>query len=552
MSKQLNIFNDAANTWKKEVAEASARDYNFDTLSGERLGQLYYPAADENGYMEKLGFPGQYPYTRGIHANMYRGKLWTMRQFAGFGTPKETNERYHYLLSHGQTGLSVAYDMPTLMGYDPDHPYSAGEVGKCGVSVASLKDMERLFKDINLGDISVSQTINGPAVILLAFYIAAAEKQGVPLENLRGTLQNDILKEFIAQKEWIFPPQPSMRIITDMMTYCTEHMPKFNTISISGYHIREAGSTAAQELAFTLADGFTYVEYGIKAGLDVDDFAPRLSFFFNSHLDFFEEIAKYRAARRVWARHMKEKYGAKNPRSWKLRFHTQTAGCSLTAQQPEINIARTAFQAMAAVLGGTQSLHTNSMDETLALPSRKAAEIALRTQQLIAFETGAANVADPLGGSWFVEELTDRMEKEAEDYFEKIEDMGGVITAIEKGYFQREIAYAASEYQRKVDSKRRIVVGVNKFVKENEEIDIPIMEIGKDVGQKQLDVLNQLRSERDEDAVQQALIDIQESCADGSNLLKPIVAAAKAYATLGEIVVSLKAEFGEWQEAAVF
>ena len=552
MSKQLNIFNDAANTWKKEAAEASARDYNFDTLSGERLGQLYYPAADENGYMEKLGFPGQYPYTRGIHANMYRGKLWTMRQFAGFGTPEETNERYHYLLSHGQTGLSVAYDMPTLMGYDPDHPYSAGEVGKCGVSVASLKDMERLFKDINLGDISVSQTINGPAVILLAFYIAVAEKQGVPLENLRGTLQNDILKEFIAQKEWIFPPQPSMRIITDMMTYCTEHMPKFNTISISGYHIREAGSTAAQELAFTLADGFTYVEYGIKAGLDVDDFAPRLSFFFNSHLDFFEEIAKYRAARRVWARHMKEKYGAKNPRSWKLRFHTQTAGCSLTAQQPEINIARTAFQAMAAVLGGTQSLHTNSMDETLALPSRKAAEIALRTQQLIAFETGAANVADPLGGSWFVEELTDRMEKDAEDYFEKIEDMGGVITAIEKGYFQREIAYAASEYQRKVDSKRRIVVGVNKFVKENEEIEIPIMEIGQDVGQKQLDALNQLRSERDEDTVQQALTDIQEACADGSNLLKPIVAAAKADATLGEIVVSLKAEFGEWQEAAVF
>ena len=552
MSKQLNIFNDAANTWKKEAAEASARDYNFDTLSGESLGQLYYPAADENGYMEKLGFPGQYPYTRGIHANMYRGKLWTMRQFAGFGTPEETNERYHYLLSHGQTGLSVAYDMPTLMGYDPDHPFSAGEVGKCGVSVASLKDMERLFKNINLGDISVSQTINGPAVILLAFYIAVAEKQGVPLENLRGTLQNDILKEFIAQKEWIFPPQPSMRIITDMMTYCTEHMPKFNTISISGYHIREAGSTAAQELAFTLADGFTYVEYGIKAGLDVDDFAPRLSFFFNSHLDFFEEIAKYRAARRVWARHMKEKYGAKNPRSWKLRFHTQTAGCSLTAQQPEINIARTAFQAMAAVLGGTQSLHTNSMDETLALPSRKAAEIALRTQQLIAFETGAANVADPLGGSWFVEELTDRMEKEAEDYFEKIEDMGGVITAIEKGFFQREIAYAASEYQRKVDSKRRIVVGVNKFVKENEEIEIPIMEIGQDVGQKQLDALNQLRSERDEDAVQQALTDVQEACADGSNLLKPIVAAAKAYATLGEIVVSLKAEFGEWQEAAVF
>ena len=552
MSKQLNIFNDAANTWKKEAAEASARDYNFDTLSGERLGQLYYPAADENGYMEKLGFPGQYPYTRGIHANMYRGKLWTMRQFAGFGTPEETNERYHYLLSHGQTGLSVAYDMPTLMGYDPDHPFSAGEVGKCGVSVASLKDMERLFKNINLGDISVSQTINGPAVILLAFYIAVAEKQGVPLENLRGTLQNDILKEFIAQKEWIFPPQPSMRIITDMMTYCTEHMPKFNTISISGYHIREAGSTAAQELAFTLADGFTYVEYGIKAGLDVDDFAPRLSFFFNSHLDFFEEIAKYRAARRVWARHMKEKYGAKNPRSWKLRFHTQTAGCSLTAQQPEINIARTAFQAMAAVLGGTQSLHTNSMDETLALPSRKAAEIALRTQQLIAFETGAANVADPLGGSWFVEELTDRMEKDAEDYFEKIEDMGGVITAIEKGFFQREIAYAASEYQRKVDSKRRIVVGVNKFVKENEEIEIPLLKISDDVGETQVEALNKIRSERDEVAVQQALSNIQEACISKTNLMEPIIVAVKAYATMGEIVISLKAEFGEWQEAAVF
>ena len=552
MGKQLDIFNDAEKTWKDEAAEANSRDYNFDTLSGEKVEQLYYPEDNENGYMEKLGFPGQYPYTRGIHANMYRGKLWTMRQFAGFGSPEDTNERYHYLLSHGQTGLSVAYDMPTLMGYDPDHLYAVGEVGKCGVSVASLKDMERLFEGINLGDISVSQTINGPAIILLAFYIAVAEKQGVPLENVRGTLQNDILKEFIAQKEWIFPPEPSMRIITDMMTYCTKHLPKFNTISISGYHIREAGSTAAQELAFTLADGFTYVEYGMKAGLDVDDFAPRLSFFFNSHLDFFEEIAKYRAARRIWARHMKEKYGAKNPRSWKLRFHTQTAGCSLTAQQPEINISRTAFQAMAAVLGGTQSLHTNSMDETLALPSRKAAEIALRTQQLIAFETGAANVADPLGGSWFVEELTDKLEKEAEKYFHTIEEMGGVIPAIEKGFFQREIAYAASEYQRKVDSKQRIVVGVNEFVKDSEKIEIPILEIGDEVGQRQVEALNKLRTERDEDAVQQALSNIQEACINGTNLMKPIVNAAKAYATMGEIVISLKAEFGEWQEAAVF
>jgi len=552
MGKQLDIFNDAEKTWKDEAAEANSRDYNFDTLSGEKVEQLYYPDDNENDYMEKLGFPGQYPYTRGIHANMYRGKLWTMRQFAGFGSPEDTNERYHYLLSHGQTGLSVAYDMPTLMGYDPDHLYAVGEVGKCGVSVASLKDMERLFEGINLGDISVSQTINGPAIILLAFYIAVAEKQGVPLENVRGTLQNDILKEFIAQKEWIFPPEPSMRIITDMMTYCTKHLPKFNTISISGYHIREAGSTAAQELAFTLANGFTYVEYGMKAGLDVDDFAPRLSFFFNSHLDFFEEIAKYRAARRIWARHMKEKYGAKNPRSWKLRFHTQTAGCSLTAQQPEINISRTAFQAMAAVLGGTQSLHTNSMDETLALPSRKAAEIALRTQQLIAFETGAANVADPLGGSWFVEELTDKLEKEAEKYFHTIEEMGGVIPAIEKGFFQREIAYAASEYQRKVDSKQRIVVGVNEFVKDDEKIEIPILEIGDEVGQRQVEALNKLRTERDEDAVQQALSNIQEACINGTNLMKPIVDAAKAYATMGEIVISLKAEFGEWQEAAVF
>ena len=552
MGKQLNIFNDAVKIWQQESSEGNARDYNFDTLSGVSLNPLYYPESGSNSYLDKLGFPGQYPYTRGIHANMYRGKLWTMRQFAGFGTPEETNERYHYLLNHGQTGLSVAYDMPTLMGYDPDHPYSAGEVGKCGVSVASLKDMERLFEGIDLGEISVSQTINGPAIILLAFYIAVAENKGVPLEKIQGTLQNDILKEFIAQKEWIFPPEPSMRIITDMMTYCANHLPKFNTISISGYHIREAGSTAAQELAFTLADGFTYVEYGINAGLDVDDFAPRLSFFFNSHLDFFEEIAKYRAARRIWARHMKEKYNAKNPRSWKLRFHTQTAGCSLTAQQPEINIARTAFQAMAAVLGGTQSLHTNSMDETLALPSEKAAEIALRTQQLIAFETGVANVVDPLGGSWFIEELTNKLEKEAEDYFDKIDGMGGVIPAIEKGYFQREIAYAASEYQRKVDAKRRIVVGVNEFVKENEEIEIPLLKISDDVGETQVEALNKMRSERDEVAVQQALSNIQEACISKTNLMEPIIVAVKAYATMGEIVISLKAEFGEWQEAAVF
>ena len=552
MSRQLELFNKAKQKWDKEVQTSVKRDYNFDTLSGESLEPLYYPDKPSDDYLEKLGFPGQFPYTRGVHANMYRGKLWTKRQFSGFGTPGETNSRYHSLLNKGQTGLSVAYDMPTLMGYDPDHPWAKGEVGKCGVSVASIKDMEQLFKDIDLGGISVSQTINGPAMILLAFYIAVAENQGVPLANLRGTLQNDILKEFIAQKEWIFPPQPSMRIITDMMAFCSEHMPQFNTISISGYHIREAGSTAAQELAFTLADGFAYVEHAMAAGLDIDSFAPRLSFFFNSHLDFFEEIAKYRAARRIWAKRMKNKYGANNPRSWKLRFHAQTAGCSLTAQQPENNVARTGFQALAAVLGGTQSLHTNSMDETLALPTEKAAEIALRTQQLIAFETGVANVADPLGGSWFVESLTDHMETEAEKYFEEIENLGGVIPAIEKGYFQREIAYAASEYQQKIDEKELIHVGVNDFIKEDEEIEIPLLEIGDEAENIQIESLTKLRKERDENMVQKALSRIQEACVNSDNIMPPIIEASKAFATMGEIVVAMKAEFGEWQEAAVF
>ena len=552
MSRQLELFKKAKKKWDKEVQTSVKRDYNFDTLSGESLEPLYYPDKPSDDYLEKLGFPGQFPYTRGVHANMYRGKLWTKRQFSGFGTPEETNSRYHSLLNKGQTGLSVAYDMPTLMGYDPDHPWAKGEVGKCGVSVASIKDMEQLFKDIDLGGISVSQTINGPAMILLAFYIAVAENQGVPLANLRGTLQNDILKEFIAQKEWIFPPQPSMRIITDMMAFCSEHMPQFNTISISGYHIREAGSTAAQELAFTLADGFAYVEHAMAAGLDIDSFAPRLSFFFNSHLDFFEEIAKYRAARRIWAKRMKNKYGANNPRSWKLRFHAQTAGCSLTAQQPENNVARTGFQALAAVLGGTQSLHTNSMDETLALPTEKAAEIALRTQQLIAFETGVANVADPLGGSWFVESLTDHMETEAEKYFEEIENLGGVIPAIEKGYFQREIAYAASEYQQKIDDKELIHVGVNDFIKEDEEIEIPLLEIGDEAENIQIESLTKLRKERDENMVQKALSRIQEACVNSDNIMPPIIEASKAFATMGEIVVAMKAEFGEWQEAAVF
>ncbi len=552
MGRQLNLFEHQKQTWEAEISRATYRDYDFTTVSGVAVDPLYFPDDPDPSYAEQLGFPGQYPFTRGVHATMYRSRLWTMRQFAGFGTPEETNERYHYLLKQGQTGLSVAFDMPTLMGYDPDHSFSQGEVGKCGVSVASLKDMERLFKGIDLGKISVSQTINGPAVILLAFYIAVAEKQGVSAQDLRGTLQNDILKEFIAQKEWIFPPEPSMRIITDMMRYCTENMPQYNTISISGYHIREAGSTAAQELAFTLADGFTYVEYAMKAGLDVDAFTPRLSFFFNSHLDFFEEIAKYRAARRIWARRMKNTYGAKDPRSWKLRFHTQTAGCTLTAQQPENNIARTAFQALAAVLGGTQSLHTNSMDETLALPSEKAAEIALRTQQLIAYETGVTNVIDPLGGSWYLEKLTDKIEAEAEAYFEEIDRLGGVIPAIEKGFFQREIARAASEYQEKIDRKQRIVVGVNRFEKENETIEIPLLEIGEEAERAQVDAIRSLRQTRDQSAVNQALEAIKTACRNGDNVMPPIIQASKAYATLGEIVDSMKAVFGEWSESSVF
>ena len=442
--------------------------------------------------------------------------------------------------------------MPTLMGYDPGHNLSLGEVGKCGVNVFHIGDMERLFDGINLGDVSVSQTINGPAIILLAFYIAVAEKQGVELGTLKGTLQNDILKEFIAQKEWIFPPEPSMRLITDMLSFCTKNLPLYNTISVSGYHIREAGSTAAQELAFTLSDGFTYIEHGIEAGLDVDSFAPRISFFFNSHSDFFEEIAKYRAARRIWAKRLKNKYGAKNKKSMMLRFHTQTAGCSLTAQQPEINIARTSFQAMAAVLGGTQSLHTNSMDETLALPSEKAAEIALRTQQLIAFETGVSNVVDPLGGSWFIEKLTDELEQKAEEYFKEIKEIGGVIPAIEQGYQQREISKAASDYQNKVDKNERIVVGVNDFINENESIDIPILEIDTRAETSQLERLTQVKNNRDESQTKKLLQVITDTCRNGDNLVPPIINAAKNYCTLGEIVDAMKLEFGEWTESSVF
>ena len=546
------VDNHLESSWNDSIKNPKSRDADFDTLSGHRLDLCYFPNIIDNNYKNNLGFPGQYPYTRGIHPNLYRGRLWTMRQFAGYGTPEETNRRFKLLLNKGQTGLSVAYDMPTLMGYDPGHSLSIGEVGKCGVNVFHMGDMETLFKDIDLGKVSVSQTINGPAIILLAFYIAVAEQKGVSASNLKGTLQNDILKEFIAQKEWIFPPKPSMKLITDMLTYCTRKMPQYNTISVSGYHIREAGSTAVQELAFTLADGFTYLEHGIRAGLDVDSFAPRISFFFNSHLDFFEEIAKYRAARRIWARRLKEKYGAKNERSMMLRFHTQTAGCSLTAQQPEINIARTSFQAMAAVLGGTQSLHTNSMDETIALPSEKAAEIALRTQQLIAYESGVTNVVDPLGGSWFLEKLTDEMEEKTEEYFSEIDDLGGVIDAIEQGYQQREISKSASIYQDKIDNNKRVVVGVNKFINDEKEIDIPILEIDTRAEQSQMEKLDQLIKNRDRQQVKNSLKQIIETCQSGDNLMPVIINAAKSYCTLGEIVDAMKTEFGEWQENSVF
>ena len=539
------------NNWKNKVEKSKKRDYDFQTLSNKELKLLYYPEKENNNFINKINYPGEFPYTRGIHANMYRGKLWTMRQFSGFGLPEETNRRYKFLLKSGQTGLSVAFDMPTLMGYDADDEVSDGEVGHCGVSVSSLKDMETLFDGINLDQISVSMTINGPAVIIFSFYVALAIKKGISIDKLNGTLQNDILKEYIAQKEWIYPPKESMRIFVDMVKYCTKYMPKYNTISISGYHIREAGSTAVQELAFTLANGFTYVESCIEAGLNVDDFAPRFSFFFNSHLDFFEEICKYRAARRIWANTMKNKYNALSDKSMKLRFHTQTAGFSLTAQQPENNISRTAFQGLAAVLGGTQSLHTNSMDETLALPSKKAAEIALRTQQILAYETGVVNVVDPLGGSWFIEGLTDNMEKDANKYFDNIDKIGGVISGIESGYFQKEIADSASLYNNKIENKDRIIVGVNEFVKEDEKIDIPILEISDEVQKIQISKLEKLKKERSNKIVKKKLKEITSACKSNKNLLPLIIDASLEYATLGEIVNAMKEVFGEWQETSV-
>ena len=535
---------DKKEKWLKAYKNSKFREYSFDSASGRKIDPLY----QDEDISEEIGYPGTYPYTRGIHANMYRGKLWTMRQFSGFGAPEETNERFKFLLENGQTGLSTAFDMPTLMGYDADHPISDGEVGHCGVNISSLKDMEVLFDGIDLSKVSVSMTINGPAIIIFGFYIALAIKKNIDLNKLNGTLQNDILKEYIAQKEWIYPPKESIKIITDMIQYCSENVPKYNTVSVSGYHIREAGSTAAQELAFTLANGFCYVESCIQAGMNVDDFAPRLSFFFNSHLDFFEEIAKFRAARRIWSKEMKRRYNPKNPKSLMLRFHTQTAGFSLTAQQPENNITRTSIQALAAVLGGTQSLHTNSMDETLALPSEKAAEIALRSQQIIAYETGVTNTADPLGGSWFIESLTDDLEKEAYEYFDKIDSQGGVVEAIENSYFQREISQASSDYQAKVDKKERFIVGVNSFIKENEKVDIPILEIRSEVQSEQIERLNKIKEERNNQKVNKLLEKITQTAQDGGNVMYPIIEASLEYATLGEIVDAMKVVYGEWTE----
>jgi len=538
-------------TVKKGVLAQEA--FSSETISGIPLKLFYTPDDIKNlDYERDLGAPGQYPFTRGIRETMYRGRLWTMRLFSGFGTAKDTNQRYKFLLEHGETGLSVAFDFPTLYGRDSDDPLSHGEVGVCGVAVSSLADMETLFDGIPLDSVSTSMTINGPAAVLWAFYIVAAEKQGVSSEKLRGTIQNDILKEYIAQKSWLFPPEPSLRIITDIMEYGTKYCPQWNTISISGYHIREAGSTAVQELAFTLMDGFTYVEAGINRGLDVDKFAPRLSFFFDSHLDFFEEIAKFRAARRIWAKEMKKRYGAKKKESLLLRFHTQTAGCTLTAQQPENNIVRTAFQALQAVLGGTQSLHTNSMDETWALPTEKAALIALRTQQILAYETNIPNVIDPLAGSYYVEYLTNRMEEEAYKYFDQIRKLGGMIKAIEMNYPQREIADAAYRYQKAVEEKRRIIVGVNDFILPDEQLEIPILKIDFRVEEEQKERLATLRKKRDNNLVKKRLQELKMVAQSEENIMFPILECARAYCTLGEICGVLKEVFGEYREKPIF
>jgi methylmalonyl-CoA mutase, N-terminal domain len=553
---KLNEIAQARDHWETttlhhSIGKLPERADRFITASSEPVARLYTPLdLAEFDYLRDLGFPGDPPFTRGVHPTLYRSKLWTMRMFAGFGSAEETNARFKYLLEHGQTGLSIAFDLPTLYGYDTDSPESEGEFGKCGVGIASLQDMEILLDGIPTDQITTSMTINSPAAIIWAMYIAAAEKQGVPMSQLGGTLQNDILKEYIAQKEFIFPPAPSMRLVTDTIEFGSQHLPKWNTISISGYHIREAGSTAAQELAFTLADGLEYVRWALERGLDVDDFAPRLSFFFNAHNDFFEEIAKYRAARRIWAREMKETFGAKNQRSWLLRFHTQTAGATLTAQQPEVNIVRVAIQALAAVLGGTQSLHTNSMDEALALPSEKAVNIALRTQQVIAYETGVANTIDPLGGSFYLEWLTNEMEKRTYATFKEINSFGGVIKAIEAGYFQREIAEAAFRYQREIDRQQRIIVGVNDYVAD-QPIAIPILEFDPDGERRQIARLQALRRDRDNERVGVTLNALREAAQSSANMMPFILEAVKAYATLQEITDVLRQVFGMYQEPVI-
>ena len=539
--------------WEREVVEPTLkkspeRDIPFTTISGRPIERLY-TSDDLAGldYQRDINNPGEFPYTRGIHPTGYRGKLWTMRQFAGFGMPEETNERYKTLLKAGGTGLSVAFDLPTLMGRDPDHELSLGEVGKCGVSIVSLADMELLFDGIRLGDITTSMTINSPASMIFAMYLVVAEKQGADWSKLSGTIQNDILKEFIAQKEYIYPPRESMRLVTDVFAFCSKEVPRWNTVSVSGYHIREAGSTSLQELAFTLRDGIEYVQYGMDAGLDVDDFAPRISFFFNSHSDFFEEIAKFRAARRLWADVMRDRFGAKHERSWKLRFHTQTAGVSLTAQQPYNNVVRTALQALAAVLGGTNSLHTNSLDEALALPTAEAATLALRTQQVIAYESGVTNIVDPLGGSYFIERLTSDMEQGARDYFQTIDRLGGMVEAIEEGYPQREIAEASYKFQQAVEARDKIIVGVNDFVQEDEP-PVPILYIDESTAEKQLSRLEQLRKTRDNDQVRRSLEALRETARGTGNTMYPLLDCVRAYATVGEMCDALRDVWGEYEE----
>ncbi len=554
--KVFDEIEEAQTKWNEELdrifSSKPERLKRFSTVSDREIKRIYTPKdVGSQDFMNDLGFPGQYPFTRGVQPSMYRGRLWTMRMFAGLGSATDTNRRFHLLVKEGQTGLSTAFDMPTLMGYDTDSPKARGECGKCGVAIDNLKDMEDLFDGLPIDKITTSMTINPPASVIWAMYIAMAEKRGIDRRVIGGTIQNDMLKEFIAQKTFMCPPKPSVRVITDTVEFGTNNVPRWNTISISGYHIREAGSTAVQELAFTIADGIAYTQEAIDRGLDVDDFAPRFSFFFNSHLDFFEEIAKFRAARRMWARIMKERFKAKDPRSWWLRFHTQTAGCSLTAQQPYNNVIRTALQALAAVMGGTQSLHTNSLDEVLAIPTEEAATIALRTQQIIAEESGVANTIDPLGGSYFVESLTNQMEEEAFDIINKIDDMGGMLTAIEKNYPQQEIADSAYHYQRQVDQKEKTVVGVNKYATD-EEIPVDMLEIDEELEKLQIEKNNRVKSERDATSVKECLEKVGEACVGTQNVMEPLIEAVKAYATLQEICDVFRAVFGEYRDPGIY